>query len=112
MLSANLRLRARADFNKCYSKGSTGRGKYITVKSTPNNKSHIRLGVVVSKKVSKSAVARNRIRRRISAIVRENIDNKMPVDIVIIANNQSLEASFTDLNNDINKAYVFATRKR
>ena len=42
-----------------------------------------RLAVVVSKKVHKSAVTRNRIRRRIYEIVRKKTDLKNAYDIII-----------------------------
>ena len=41
---------------------------------TENKKKFTRVAVVVSKKVEKSAVNRNRIRRRIYEIIRRNID--------------------------------------
>lgn len=42
-----------------------------------------RLSVVVSKKVSKSAVSRNRIRRRVYEIVRQEIKIEKPYDLII-----------------------------
>lgn len=54
-----------------YRRGSVVRGQTISLKfeKKPNQK-NFRLAVVVSKKVHKSAVVRNRIRRRIYEIVR------------------------------------------
>ena len=46
-------------------------------------RSDYRCAVVVSKKVHKSAVTRNRIRRRIYEIVRTEFHPTSPVDIVI-----------------------------
>jgi ribonuclease P protein component len=49
-----------------YQHGKTVRGSLTSLKYAPNPKrSEYRLAVVVSKKVSKSAVVRNRIRRRL-----------------------------------------------
>lgn len=50
--------------------------------------------MVVSKKVHKSAVVRNRIRRRIYEIVRTELSGKEcdPYDLVIIAYNDQLAA--------------------
>lgn len=55
-----------------YRKGKTVRTQHISLKYTRRspNKSY-RSAVVVSRKVNKSAVARNRIRRRIYEIVRQ-----------------------------------------
>lgn len=46
------------------------RVEFLSLRFTPNKKDDYRLAVVVSKKVSKSAVTRNRIRRRLYEAVR------------------------------------------
>jgi ribonuclease P protein component len=49
-----------------YKHGKTVRGPHMSLRFCPDAKRQdYRLAVVVSKKISKSAVARNRIRRRI-----------------------------------------------
>lgn len=51
------------------------RGQLITLRYVRNNRQEsYRAAVVVSRKVSKSAVVRNRIRRRVYEIVRKNAD--------------------------------------
>ena len=40
----------------------------------PNERGFTRVGVVVSKKVNKTAVGRNRIRRRIYEVLRQNFE--------------------------------------
>lgn len=47
------------------------RGEFVSIKYAQSNREDYRLAVVVSRKVSKSAVVRNRIRRRIYEIVRK-----------------------------------------
>lgn len=42
-----------------------------------------RLAVVVSKKVHKSAVTRNRIRRRVYEVVRQSVKVNQPLDLII-----------------------------
>lgn len=56
-----------------YQRGQNLRAGLISLKfvSQPNNKPY-RVAVVVSRKVSKSAVTRNRIRRRVYEIVRQS----------------------------------------
>lgn len=68
-----------------YTEGKTVRGAMLSVRSVENKKRrNYRCAVVVSKKVSKSAVIRNRIRRRIYEIVRNEVPkNAEPVDFVI-----------------------------
>ena len=48
-----------------YKRGQSARVDVLSGRATPSKKSGYKLAVVVSKKVSKSAVVRNRIRRRI-----------------------------------------------
>lgn len=68
-----------------YSQGQTMRGQLMAVKYIFNNKrQNYRLAVVVSRKVHKSAVVRNRIRRRVYEIVRRHAAQiSRPYDIVI-----------------------------
>ena len=67
-----------------YRRGQTVRGQQINLKySVRRNGSSYRAAVVVSKKVHKSAVVRNRIRRRIFELIRINQASLPPVDIVI-----------------------------
>lgn len=69
-----------------YRHGHTVRGPLFAIKSVLNsrNKSY-RVAVVVSRKVSRSAVVRNRLRRRLYEIIRSIEDDIAgPHDIVII----------------------------
>jgi len=77
---------------RVYRQGANVRGPLFAVKSVihPGRKSY-RVAVVVSRKVSKSAVARNRMRRRLYALVREiGKDIRQPHDIVITVFSDSL----------------------
>jgi ribonuclease P protein component len=56
--------------NYVYTKGYSVRGQLVSLKVARSKRDDYRLAVVVSKKVSKSAVTRNRIRRRLYEIVR------------------------------------------
>ena len=62
------------------------------IKTTPNPKrTSYRLAVIVSRKVNKSAVARNRIRRRLYASVRNlQKDIVVPHDIVLNVYDQKI----------------------
>jgi ribonuclease P protein component len=75
-----------------YKNGQAVRSSFATVKSVANsNRTNHRIAIVVSKKVLKSSVRRNRIRRRIYEYVR----NQLPrlarnYDIVIIVSSSEL----------------------
>jgi ribonuclease P protein component len=75
-----------------YQHGATVRGSSFAIKSVlnPRRKSY-RLAIVISRKVHKSAVARNRMRRRLYAIIQEYEERlNRPYDIVITVFNDSL----------------------
>ncbi len=71
MIAKAHRFHGYGSLNFVYKNGKTERGPLFAVKSILNPKrSEYRMAVVVSRKVNKSAVARNRIRRRLYEIVR------------------------------------------
>src|SRR5690606_15297639 len=65
-----LRLRRSEDFRACYEKGHMHRGSLVVVHVLPNSLPVTRIGYSVSKRLGK-AVQRNRVRRRLQAIMRE-----------------------------------------
>jgi len=68
MLAAKNHLRKEADITRVYKRGSYGAGGgLLSVKATPNGHAESRAAIVVSKKINKRAVVRNRIRRRLAA---------------------------------------------
>ncbi len=71
MLARRYRFHGHGSFNYLFKHGHTARGHLLLIRYIKNEKRpHGRIGVVVSKKVAKSAVVRNRIRRRIFEAVR------------------------------------------
>lgn len=85
MLSRTHRFHGYGSLRYVYRSGKVVRGPYCLLKFAPNSRrSTYRVAVVVSKKVHKSAVVRNRIRRRIYEAVRPNIKPDAPTDLVYI----------------------------
>jgi ribonuclease P protein component len=74
MLSAAYRFHGHGSLRYVYKNGQAIRSHVITIKYTKNPRRRVsRFAVVVSKKVHKGAVGRNRIRRRIYEIVRHEL---------------------------------------
>lgn len=75
-----------------YSRGMTVRGSFLALKYVVNQRRHTyRVAVVVSRKVHKSAVVRNRIRRRIYEVIRTHqADIGQPYDLVVTVFNEQL----------------------
>lgn len=65
MISRSRRFRGQKDIEFVYRKGRAARLGFMGAKAVPAKKDDYRLAVVVSRKVNKSAVVRNRIRRRL-----------------------------------------------
>ena len=101
MLTKAQRLKTRADFARCYQRGMARHGRYIVVRSKPNQLNHNRYGIVISKKVSKSAVVRNKIKRQISEILRTSDIRVANNDIVIVVKAQNSIVSYEQLKQDI-----------
>ena len=71
MIDRTHRFQGHGSLRFAYQKGQTVRGQFCSLKYIRNRRrSTYRVAVVVSRKVHKSAVVRNRIRRRIYEIVR------------------------------------------
>lgn len=74
MLSFQYRFHGHGSLRYVYKNGEAIRSHAITIKYTANpHRRHSRFAVVVSKKVHKSAVGRNRIRRRLYEIIRQEL---------------------------------------
>ncbi len=85
MLAYKYRFHGHGSLRYLYAKGETTRNHLLQIRYVPNKKrSDSRATVIVAKKVLKSAVKRNRIRRRVYEILRRNWDSIVhPVDFAV-----------------------------
>lgn len=99
MLGRQHRFHGHNSLTYVYRHGSTVRGQHLAVRFIRNNRrSEYRLAVIVSRKVHKSAVLRNRVRRRIYEIVRTGKSITLPYDIVVtVFSDQIAELSSEEL---------------
>lgn len=71
MIAKQHRFHGMTSLRFVFGRGQVVRGPYFSLRAVVNNRQKsFRVAVVVSKKVHKSAVARNRIRRRIYETIR------------------------------------------
>lgn len=75
MLSKKYRFHSRGGVRWVYKHGKTLRRSKMSLIFAENTRGFTRLSVVVSKKVAKSAVERNRIRRRVYEALRVNFEH-------------------------------------
>lgn len=78
-----------------YKNGLAKRSRFFTVKVTRNKKRQVpRFAVVISKKVHKSAVGRNRARRRVYEIIRQELPQITRAhDVVVIISSAEIIAA-------------------
>ena len=97
------RLKKRSDFLCVQKQGNkwVAKGMVVEVMATENDQ--VRYGLTVSKKVSKSAVVRNRIKRRLRAVSMGVLPNykSQSFDIVLIGRAETSERDFKDLSQDL-----------
>jgi len=106
MLKKSNRIGRNKDFDRAFKFGQSFYDKILGIKVTENDLSVSRLGILVSTKVSKKAVARNLIKRRIRAIVKNEWSNlKDGKDLVIITLPSILDKSFEEIQKTVQKAF-------
>lgn len=106
MISRRHRFHGYNSLRYVYRNGKIARGSVFAVKAALNEKRrNYRVAVIVSRKVNKSAVARNRMRRRLYELVREVEDRVQgPYDIAITVFQDSLlELSHSQLKTQLVK---------
>jgi ribonuclease P protein component len=95
MLAKSHRFHGSRVLRRVYAQGQTVRGPLFSVRYAPSNRDSYRVAVVVSRKVHKSAVGRNRMRRRVYGAIRQ-LGLSKPFDIVITIFSESLLEVPTD----------------
>ena len=116
MIPSPFRFHGHNSLRYVYTNGKAVRSQPLTIKWVKNtHRSKSRISVVVSKKVIKSAIGRNRIRRRIYEYMRIHLDQLNDVyDIVVITTSPELkDIPYVDLSTQLdtllNKAGVYKT---
>lgn len=89
----------KKDFKKVVQNGKKIKSEHLIVKYILNNLGILRLGFLLSKKFSKKAVIRNKLKRRIKEIFRKE-EFKKGIDVVIIPL-PGLDISFWALKNKL-----------
>jgi len=95
-------LKKQNDFNRVFKTGEVFGNKTFVMYYLKNGSEANRLGIVVSKKVSKKAVVRNKIKRRIKEAYRLNEDSfVMGYDIIIIAKGSCQEEKYNHMEKSL-----------
>lgn len=106
MLATTNRLKKKKDFEMVFKRGEGFKENFLYLKIKKNNLKSSRFGFIVSKKFSKKAANRNKIKRRLSELVRIKLPLiKKGIDGVIIVIPGLEVNDFWELEEIINKLF-------
>ena len=98
------RIKKSIDFEKIFQTGKTITGRFVFLKTKKTKNKNCRLCFVVSSRVSKRAVERNKTKRRLREIARSVYLSLVPgYDIVIIAKKEILGKKYAETKDEIIK---------
>lgn len=110
MLAKQLRLVKEKDFKKIFKLGQSSYVKIFHLKILTNQLKSNRYGIVISSKVSKKSVERNKLKRQIRAIIKEFDKNLMSgFDLVLIVSPAALGQEYEFIKNEL-KRLLFRSR--
>jgi ribonuclease P protein component len=102
MLSKKNLINKDKDFDRAFKTGQSFYSRILGAKAVNNDLGFNRFGILISSKISKKAVVRNRIRRQLKAIIKQE-DTKLNVgrDVVLIALPGIVDKNFQDIFSNI-----------
>jgi len=103
MFSSVHRLARKSDIEKVLRRGRPFHAEYASIKVAPNNRDVSRFTVVVSLKISKKAVDRNRIKRQLREILRTRVAKELGkgYDVLVWVKKPALGAPYDELSQCI-----------
>lgn len=106
MLKKRYRLNKNKEFDQVFKHGSSAYSPSLGVKVVANKLENPRFAILVSKKVSKKAVDRNKIKRQIRDILRSDYAQKVKnCDVVVICLPSILNKDFEAIKEDLKFAF-------
>jgi len=108
MLKQRNRLKKKSDFERVFKQGKGFKEDFLYFKVAKNNLPEARFGFIVGKTFSKKAAERNKIKRRLREIVKENIPTiKSGIDCVLVVMPEA-ENDFNKLKKAVEKLFQTA----
>lgn len=102
MLPKENRLKKKKNFEKVIKQKEVFFSQVLGLKKTKNNLKVTRIGIVVGQKISKKAVLRNKIKRRLRHILRDNLEKiKKGYDLIFFTKKGIEKKEFSQLKKEI-----------
>lgn len=102
MLNQSLRLNKNKEFDQVFQAGHSFFGIFLGIKALKNEKNTNKFGVLVGLKISKLAVKRNLVKRRIKSVLeKENKNIKQGYNIVVITKPEIINQNYQDIKEEI-----------
>ena len=115
MLAKKFHLSRKDNIKEIVTKGTELRSPYFIIKTCPSDQEPTRFAIVVSAKISKKAVERNKLRRRIYEIIRLNLSDfsqVSPQKIVILTRTRALNMTYKTLETELKKLLTNSNRTK
>jgi len=105
------RIRNQSDFARIYKNGSRYRGRYFNLVYLINDLNHSRMAAVASKKVG-NAVKRNKVKRWMRALFRQNKGQlNASLDLIMIAQPGMPDSNWNEILEEYRKAIHHLNKK-
>jgi len=102
MLRKQNRLRGKKFFEKIIKKGKRFWNDFLFLKVMKNDLKLVRVGLVISRKISKKAVERNKIKRQLSEVLRIKINKiNSGYDLVFFAKKGIKTRNFSEIKESV-----------
>ena len=106
MLPSKNRLTKKPDFEKVKAEGELLSGRFFGILYTPNGLDLSRFGFIVSTRISKKAVLRNRAKRLMREAVRALLpEMKGGFDVLLLAKKETIKASQAQILKEAKKLF-------
>ena len=107
MLNKKNRLKKRKEVENVFKKGKKSISQSVIIFYTPSDSEKSRFAFSVSKKISKKAVVRNKVKRRLREIIRKEIipSLKASLDCLVIARKEILEKNYHESEGELKRIF-------